>query len=346
MPQRARGAKRQVRALCRALRLFWARRREGRTGQLVSAGEVSCRLVRDMRIEIFRGTWTRPIAGVVFGATIGCGSSRVGGVPGAGGSDPSTGGATSGGTSSAGTGPAFGGSGGAAGGSAGAGGSSVNLIDACQDSCATQAACFDFNVATCDAGCPQLDAIYTGACRTAAVAELECEASLTCAELEAFAEDYRGHPVCGQTYAAYARECAYADTPPNECVDYCTQAEACEPDRVIGGCADNCNVVLGSFGLMYGSACSVALLDLYECYTMLRQDLRGPRKFLNRSGRMGSGPVRGVSGRSPDRGHRRGRRRLLLPSERRKACQVDLSQSAIARKSRPWVAGGARVRER
>jgi hypothetical protein len=53
-----------------------------------------------------------------------------------------------------------------------------------------------------------------------------------------------------------------------------------------------------------------------------------------------------VSGRSPDRGHRRGRRRLLLPSERRKACQVDLSQSATARKRRPWVAGGARVKIR
>jgi membrane protease YdiL (CAAX protease family) len=33
-----------------------------------------------------------------------------------------------------------------------------------------------------------------------------------------------------------------------------------------------------------------------------------------------------------------------LRSERRKACQVDLSQSATARKSRPWVAGGARVK--
>jgi mRNA-degrading endonuclease RelE of RelBE toxin-antitoxin system len=34
-----------------------------------------------------------------------------------------------------------------------------------------------------------------------------------------------------------------------------------------------------------------------------------------------------------------------LASERRKTCQVDLSQSATARKSRPWVAGGARAKE-
>jgi hypothetical protein len=154
-------------------------------------------------------------------------------------------------------------------GSGGTGGASetpsASFIEACRATCDTQAACGFIDLATCRQGCTLLDQTSDEACRAASIAELDCEAALSCSELEAFAENYRGHSECGATYTAFAAACAYTDTPPGQCVDFCDQAEACEPATVVGGCADNCNLLVGTSGARFGAGCASDALAFYAC---------------------------------------------------------------------------------
>lgn len=149
------------------------------------------------------------------------------------------------------------------GGSAGAA-ATQTLGEACMASCGNGASC-SAPATDCTSTCAAVVAAYSGACADAAAALFECEAELTCAEIEAYAEDYHGSP-CGALYGSFAAECGYQPTPPPECSAFCDRAEECAPELTVGGCADNCNAVLGSFESQYGAACASAFVDVYACF--------------------------------------------------------------------------------
>ena len=138
------------------------------------------------------------------------------------------------------------------------------LRQACLDSCDLATSCQPLPQ-DCDTTCETIERVYTGACASAATTLFECEATLSCSELAAYAEDYRSSP-CGNEYDAFASACGYQPTPPAECEAFCANAELCAPDITVGTCAENCNVVLASFEASNGAACAGAFLDVYGCY--------------------------------------------------------------------------------
>ena len=101
------------------------------------------------------------------------------------------------------------------------------LRQACLDSCDLATSCQPLPQ-DCDTTCETIERVYTGACASAATTLFECEATLSCSELGAYAEDYRSSP-CGNEYDAFASACGYQPTPPAECEAFCANAELCAP---------------------------------------------------------------------------------------------------------------------